>query len=115
MSLPISLKPETLISQFVDHTLPMNRQTAFAVALDKRLHGILTLEDLQKLPRERWRTTVVRDIMRPVEDDYFVGTATPLRQAQELMRENGAGALAVVDERGLLVGFLQKGKVRRKV
>jgi len=29
-----------------------------------------------------------------------------------VMRENGVGSIAIVDERGKLVGFLQSGRIR---
>ena len=114
MNAPVALKPETTISQFVDNTLPLHRYAAFPVAQDKRLFGILTLEDLQKLPRGAWHKTFVRDVMRPVTEDLFVSPGVRLNEARELMKENGAGALAVVDERGLLIGFLLRGKIRKK-
>ena len=114
MSSPFTIKPETFVSQFVDHTLPLYRQTAFLVGQDKRLHGVLSLEDLQKLPREKWHKTQIRQVMRPVSDDFFVDSGTKLNDARALMRENGIGALAVLDHNGLLVGFLQKGKIRKK-
>jgi Zn-dependent protease/CBS domain-containing protein len=114
MSVPIALKPETTIGSFIDHTLPLHRMTAFPVAQNRRLHGVLTLEDLKKLPRERWHKTLIREVMRPVTEELFVSPDERLNDARELMRENGAGALAVVDERGLLVGFLQRGKIRKK-
>jgi Zn-dependent protease len=114
MSQPVSIQPETAISQFVDHTLPIYRQTSFLVARDNRLHGVLTLEDLRKLPRERWYQTTVRQIMRPVDQNFFVSSTVKLNEADELMSKNGIGALAVIDNQGLLVGFLQRGKIRRK-
>jgi Zn-dependent protease len=113
MSLPISLKPELTVSQFVDHTLPLHRLAAFPIASNGRLYGILTLEDLKKLPRERWHRTSVREVMRPVNEDLFVAPAARLNDARDLMRENGAGALAVVDDGGFLVGFLLRGKIRK--
>jgi CBS domain-containing protein len=115
MTPPVSIKPETTVSQFVDHTLQLHRYTAFPVALDKRLYGILMLEDLKKLPRSNWHKTFIRDVMRPITEDLFVSPAVRLNDARELMKENGAGALAVVDERGFLIGFLQPGKIRKKV
>lgn len=114
MSSPFALKPEILVSQLIDTILPLHRQTAFLVAQSNRLYGVLSLEDLQKLPRENWHKTQVRQIMRPVNDDFFVDAATKLRDARELMSENGIGALAVLDHNGLLVGFLQKGRIRKK-
>jgi Zn-dependent protease len=114
MSAPFSVEPDTLVSHLVDTVLPVHRQAAFAVARAKSLHGILTLEDLKRLPRERWHATRVSEVMRPVAPEYFVAPQTPLADADALMKRNGAGALGVVDERGQLVGFLQRGQIKRR-
>lgn len=114
MLAPVSIEPDTLVSHFIDNFLPMHRQAAFPVAQAQRLHGILTLEDLKKLPRERWPRTHVSQVMRPVEQDLFVDTSTPLPRAEKLMSENGAGALAVVNDEGELVGFLLRGQLKRR-
>jgi Zn-dependent protease len=115
MTAPVSVEPDATVSHFIDHVLSAHRQPAVAVARGRRLHGILTLEDLRDLPRERWRETLVRDVMRPVSDNLFVGPQTPLERAERLMSENGAGALAVVDQAGELVGFLLRGRLKRRV
>ncbi len=106
MLLPMPIKPDISIQRFVDEMLPMNRRPAFPVAHEKRLRGILLLEDMKNLPREDWRQLTVADVMRPVTDAMFVETGTPLSEAHELMRGNGTGALAVIDHDGRLVGFL---------
>lgn len=114
MSAPVSIEPDTLVSHFVDHILPAHRSPAFAVARDRRLHGILTLEDLKRLPRESWHRTRVGDVMRPVDPQLFVAPQTPLDRAVKLMARNGAGALAVIDSAGDLVGFLLRGQLKRR-
>lgn len=114
MTAPVSVEPDATVGHFIDHLLPLHRQEAVAVAHARRLHGILTLKDLKDLPRERWHLTRVRDVMRPVADDLFVGPQTPLARAERLMNENGAGALAVVDGAGELVGFLLRGRLKRR-
>lgn len=114
MQLPISVAPETTVMQFVDTILPVHRRSIFLVAKDRQLYGILMLEDLKKLPREDWRKTQVQTVMRPITTDYFVENDTFLSDANVLMRENGIGALGVIDKRGYLVGFLQ-GKIVKKV
>lgn len=113
MTAPFALEPDTPVSRLVDEILPTRQQTAFAVARAGRLHGILTLEDLKKLPRERWHHTLVSDVMRPVAPEFFVAPHAPLGRADELMRRNGAGALGVIDDAGRLVGFLQRGRIKR--
>lgn len=114
MMLPNSVEPDSDVMKFVDHVLPFHRRTAFPVAKNRQLYGILLLEDLKKFPREKWRETKIQDVMRPITPDYFVETDTPLNEARELMRLNKIGALGVIDAKGNLVGFLQRGKIRKR-
>ena len=114
MSAPFAVEPDLLISQLIDSVLPMHRQVAFPVALNKRLHGIVSLEDLKTLPRERWHLTKARDVMRPIAPRFFVEPNATLDYARELMKRNGIGSLAVVGKNGELVGFLQSGRFKRK-
>jgi Zn-dependent protease/CBS domain-containing protein len=115
MTAPVSIEPDTLVSHFVDNFLPAHRQEAVAVARGRSLHGILTLKDLKELPRDRWPFTRVQDVMRPVSPELFVDPQTPLSRAERLMSRNGAGALAVVNGAGELVGFLLRGRIKRRV
>ncbi len=114
MQLPVSVAPETNVLTFVDHVLPFHRQTVFPVAKDRQLYGILTLEDLKKLAREDWGKTQILEMMRPITTNYFVEANTLLSEARGLMRENGIGALGVIDVQGNLVGFMQNKKAKRK-
>lgn len=114
MSAPFSIDPNLLISHLIDSILPLHRQVAFPVAENHRLHGMLSLEDLKSLPRERWHLTRARDIMRPIAPRFFVEPNTTLDYAQELMKRNGIGSVAVVGKSGELVGFLQTGKFKHR-
>jgi Zn-dependent protease len=114
MITPVVIAPDVLISHFVDTVLPLYRQTSFPVAENGSLHGILALEDLKALPRERWHRTRARDVMRPVAPSLFVESATPMSRANEIMQRNGTGSVAVIDPAGQLVGFLQRGIRKRK-
>jgi Zn-dependent protease/CBS domain-containing protein len=115
MLAPFPIEPDAFISHFIDNVLPVRRARAVPVARERRLHGILTLEDLKRLPRESWPRTRVSEVMRPVAPELFVGPQTPLSRAEQLMSQNGAGALAVVDGAGELVGFLLRGQLKRRV
>jgi Zn-dependent protease len=113
MSAPFAIAPDTLISHLIDSILPIHRQVAFPVTENQRLHGMLSLEDLKALPRERWHLTRARDVMRPIAPRFFVEPNATLAYAQELMKRNGIGSVAVVGKTGELVGFLQTGKFKR--
>jgi Zn-dependent protease len=113
MSPPVALDPTLTVTKLVDEILPLHRQTSFPVAVKGRLHGILTLEDLKSLPRERWAATTVRSVMHTIHPGLFVESSTTHESARELMKTNGVGSLAVINGQGELVGFLQSGKIRR--
>jgi len=113
MAAPFSIEPDLLINNLIDSVLPLHRQVAFPVAQNHRLYGMLSLEDLKLLPRERWHLTRARDVMRPIAPRFFVEPNTTLDYAQELMKRNGIGSVAVVGKSGELVGFLQTGKIKR--
>lgn len=114
MSLPFALLPEDNVLNFVDNILPLHRQTAFLVAKDRMFYGLLILEDLKNLEREVWHRTKIQDIMRPVISDYIIESHALLIEAREIMRENGVGAVGVIDEKGHLVGFLQRNRIRKR-
>lgn len=114
MSAPFSIEPDLLISHLIDTILPLHRQGAFPVAKQQRLHGILSLEDLKALPRERWHLTRAEEVMRPIAPRFFVEPNASLDYARELMKRNGVGSLAVVGKNGELVGFLQNGTFKRR-
>ena len=114
MMLPVAVAPDASVLHFVDHILPLNHQPVFPVAKNRQFYGVIALEDLKKVSRSDWHNKQIVEIMRPVQSDYFVDTGTALSEARELMRENGIGALGVLDESGNLVGFLQRGKLRKR-
>ena len=114
MLLPAVVTPETTLLDLVDHILPMHRQAVFPVALDHQLYGMLLLEDMKPISREKWLKTRVQDVMRPVTREHFVDTSASLGEAKNLMRENGIGAVAVLNAEGNLVGFLGGGAVRKR-
>ena len=114
MSAPVVIDPDLPISRFVDEILPLHRYPSFPVANDKRLLGILTLEDLKKLPRGQWRDRRVREVMRPINPQLFVRENATLASANDLIQQNGVGALGVIGTGGELVGFLRRGRMKQR-
>jgi len=114
MTPAIAIEPDLPISRFIDEVLPLHRQTSFPVAHDRRLLGILSLEDLKKIPRAEWRKRRAGDVMRNVNSSLFIKESAPLATAREVMQRNDVGALAVVADSGELVGYLRHARVSRK-
>jgi len=114
MAPPVSVDPELPINRFVDEILPLHRFASFPVAHDRRLLGILALEDLKKIPRERWRSLRAREVMRAVNSSLFVPENATIESVNELLDHNGVGAVAVIGQTGELVGFFRRGRLRKK-
>jgi len=114
MSPPLSLEPDLPINRFVDEILPLHRFASFPVAHNRQLLGILSLADLKKIPRERWRSMRAREVMRAVNSSLFVPENATIESANELVEHNGIGAVAVIGQQGELVGFFRRGRLRKK-
>ena len=114
MSLPIAIEPDLPITRFVDEILPLHRHVTFPVAHNRRLLGILSLEDLKTIPREKWRGLHVLQVMRTVDAHLFVPENATIESVNELLEHNGVGAVGVVNGAGELVGFLRRGRLRKK-
>lgn len=114
MSPPIALEPDWPISKLIDEVLPLHQQVSFPVALNRRLLGIVSLEDVKKIPRGQWRSRQVRDAMRSVNPQLFVPENATVESVNELMAHNGVGAVGVINPAGELVGFLRRGRSRKK-
>ena len=114
MSPPVVLEPDWSLSRLVDEVLPLHRQVSFPVAQNRRLLGILALEDVKKIPRDKWRTLRVRDAMQAVNSRLFVPDNATIESVTPLIEQNGVGAVAVVNRAGELVGFLRRGRLKKK-
>jgi len=114
MSPPVPVEPDLPISKFVDEILPLHRHATFPVAKDRRLLGILALEDLKKIPREKWRGLCAREVMRAVNSQLFVPENATIESVSELLEANGVGAVGVLNQSGELIGFLRRGRLRKK-
>ena len=114
MAPPIAIEPDLPITRFVDEILPLHRYVTFPVAHDRRLLGILSLEDLKKIPREKWRGLHALQVMRTVDAHLFVPENATIESVNELLEHNGVGAVGVVNGSGELVGFLRRGRLKKR-
>ncbi|HEX3086329.1 MAG TPA: site-2 protease family protein [Pyrinomonadaceae bacterium] len=114
MSPPVPVEPDLPITRFVDEVLPLHRHVTFPVAFNRRLLGILSLEDLKKIPREKWRGLRAREVMRSVNSQLFVPENATIESVNELLEANGVGAVGVINQSGELIGFLRRGRLRKK-
>lgn len=106
MLLPPTVRSDATIQEFVDHILPRERQPIFIVADDRQMYGMLLLTEAKRIDPSKWRSTLIRDVMRPVDEHQFVETGTSLVDARSMAGNNRIGAVGVISSDGRLVGIV---------
>lgn len=102
------------VQELVDTRVVPTDERVFLIWRGNAVAGMLTMTDLVRLSRQRWRTTTVGDAMVPVERLLTAAPETALTEAVRLMQERNVHHLPVLDD-GRLVGVLALSDVERQV
>jgi len=101
----ITVPPDLSITKAVDDFVWRHHVSSFPVLEGDRLVGIISVDRVKQLPRDRWATTTVREVMLPITDALMAGPDDSLWSALQKLSQNGLGRLAVLDH-GRLAGYL---------
>ena len=99
------------VSQLVDQIMQSDERS-FPVMRGDELVGLITLDDVRRVPRDQWETTPVRQIMTPVDK---LAVASPQEDANDVFTElatKDVNQLPVVQD-GRLVGMVRRGDLLR--
>jgi Zn-dependent protease/CBS domain-containing protein len=100
------------LESFVDDHLLRTGRRCFFVVEQGRVAGLVTLHELKRVPRPRWRYTTLGDVMRPLERMRTVSPETPVSEAIERMARDDVQQLPVVSN-GHLDGVLSRANIMR--
>ena len=109
----VQIPPEMKITDFINKVLKNNHHTSFPVVQERRLHGMLLLDELKQVPREEWSHLEAREVMRPVDGSMFIKASTPIQEAKSILSNNELGRAVVLDSNGLIVGYVSLRDVSR--
>jgi Zn-dependent protease/CBS domain-containing protein len=106
-TIPPDLNLQHLAEQFMEHKFG-----AFPVFYGSSTHGLVSINQLKEVPREKWPFTSVVSIMTPLKECVVIG---PQADAAEIMMKMAAGGegRALVMEEGRLVGILSRTDMMR--
>jgi Zn-dependent protease/predicted transcriptional regulator len=102
----VQIPPGMKVTDFINKVLNNNHHTSFPVVQERRLYGMLLLDELKHVPREEWSHLEAREVMRPVDPSMFIDANTPIPQAQSMLSNNRLGRAIVLDSNGLIVGYV---------
>lgn len=105
-TVPLTISVATLVH---DHIMGTDER-AFPVTDGDRLAGLVTLEDVRKVPREAWENTTVKQIMTPADKLSTANSSEDAATALDELGQKDVGQLPVLDG-GHLVGLLRRRDV----
>jgi len=107
-----TVQPDLLVSQLVDDYLMGTDERSFPVLQGEDLVGIVTLEDVRKIPRPNWDATRVRQIMTPEDKLDVVSPDDDVADALNKITGRDVRQIPVVKD-GRLVGILRRRDIIR--
>ena len=105
---PPTVSAACSVSELVHDYVMRRDDHAFPVVEDGRLQGLVTLDDIRTISRERWDTTPVEEIMTPIVDLTVIGIDDDAADALMKLAQEDVRQLPV------LSGDSLAGLVRRR-
>lgn len=100
----------TNLQTFAEEHLMRTGRRFFVVTLNERPEGIITPNEINSVPKNRWPYTTIGDVMRPLDATRTVGPNTPVSDALEVMASQDLNQLPVIADGGL-VGLLSRSNI----
>lgn len=104
------IDPAMNLDDFVHDYLLKYDYSAFPVTRDDDLVGIVTVNEIRDIPRERWRDTSVEEVARPPEEERVIDQNDDAFDALMHMAEGNLGRLLVMHD-GKLKGMVTQDSI----
>lgn len=106
----VAVSPDLTVQDLIDGYFFKYHYDSFPVTEGDRLKGLVTLNDLKPLPRERWQQTYVRDVMQTDLHSLSVTEDEEVAQVLRRIVRDRSGTLPVT-EGDTLVGIITRSDI----
>ncbi len=103
----VSIPEDTNIDTAVDEYFFKYRYDSFPVVSDRKIRGLISLENIKDLPKEQWSITRVGAVMDSDLDKLIIKPEEEAVNALAKMIKEGVGRLLVVED-GNLLGLITR-------
>ncbi len=110
----VTIDPDISVIDAIRDYFYRYKHGGYPVVSDGKLKGVITSHDIQNLPKERWGSTYVWDIMTPTERLITVSPNEPATEALSKMSKHEVGRILVV-ENGKLIGIITRSDIMRAI
>jgi len=109
-----TVPPYMTVQQLVWHYFLVHRHGGYPVVKDGQILGIITMQCVRSIPKERREITTVGEAMIPCERVVTVAPSVSALDAMHLMARENVGRVLVVEE-GRLLGIVTRGDLMRTI
>jgi CBS domain-containing protein len=114
------INKELTIYQLVQGCVLVTGQRNFVIVDDAKLHGIVTMRDIRAIPKKRWESTCVGEIMTPAIEFKVADSNQSAASLLEQMDESGTSLMPVLENEkviGIVVrdSLVRLGKTRAEL
>lgn len=102
------------LGRLVRDYILVSGQRYFVVARGARLVGVVSVPHIKKVPKKRWRSTTVAEIMTPASELRTAQAEQPAASLLEQMNEWQINYMPVVEQDGV-IGIVVRDSLRRLV
>ncbi len=109
-----TVDPDTLLKDLVEDYFSKYKHGGFPVTENSTLLGLVTIEDLRKIPKEKWRETKTADIMTSCEKLICLKPDEMALDAFISMSKQAVGRMPV-QANGKLVGIVTRSDILHSI
>ncbi len=111
----LSVPPGMTVQRLVSDFFLVRTHGGYPVVQDGELLGIVTLQCVRALPKEKWSETTVGDIMVSCERMVTISPEADASDAMGKMARQNVGRLIVATKDNRLLGMLTNGDIMRAI
>lgn len=100
--------PRLRVQELADDHLMASDQRAFPVEADGRFLGLVCFEDVRRLPRARWATTTVEELMTPTAELVTLPPSADAQTALDQLARQDVEQIPILEPGGRLLGLVRR-------
>lgn len=106
----VSVSPELTVQDVVDQYFVAHGFSGFPVCEEGQILGVITVDDVQVVPKGLWTWRKVREVMRPATAAIMIPSDWSVMQAMERMAQTGVDRLVVMED-DVMVGLITRSSI----
>jgi Zn-dependent protease len=110
----LTVPPDITLQQVVNSYFLVHPHGGYPVTQDNQILGLITLQSVQTIPKERWGSETVRVAMIPFDHTVNAPPSLTVLDAMQKMARDRADAILVVDG-GRLIGIATRGDLIKAI